>query len=549
MRRLRQPRYLIGSVVGVLYFYQVLFSRGGAGRLASRLSSGAESVVDALPALGAIAIVVMAGVEWAWPFRKRPPVAFSPSEEQFLFAAPLSDRALMRYLVLRSQLGILIIGAIMTAVSRPSSFARGAMLFVGLVIVIAVVQLHSAGIVLRRFPGAAPRRGGVIRFAPPLFVTAVLVALGAAVVTDWPRLTGVNGVAAMVDAARALATSGVAGTLLWPFVTLVRLPLADSAATLATALPVALGFLLANYAWTMTSGVEVQSLTAGARPAERPGHAQVAYKRRAPPFTLRPAGRPEIAILWKNLVMMGRGWSVAFLVPLLAFFVLLGAVLGQVAQARGGAAAFAVVCLVATVFTVVLGPSIAQGDLRQDLRHLEVLKIWPVRGAAIVRGELLAPFLVLSALAAVFISGATAFGTSLAAQTMGGAVGSISTGISAMLVAPSIILMQLTLQNAAALAFPAWVVTGPRRRAAGIDMMGQRMLTMAGLLAALTVCLVPPAIAGGLVGYGIYAVTGAVTVLPAAAVASAVIVAECVIGTEALGALLDRTDVSALDAE
>jgi hypothetical protein len=75
------------------------------------------------------------------------------------------------------------------------------------------------------------------------------------------------------------------------------------------------------------------------------------------------------------------------------------------------------------------------------------------------------------------------------------------------------------------------------------------MLTMAGLLAALTVCLVPPAIAGGLVGYGIYAVKGAVTVLPAAAVASAVIVAECVIGTEALGALLDRTDVSALDAE
>jgi hypothetical protein len=65
----------------------------------------------------------------------------------------------------------------------------------------------------------------------------------------------------------------------------------------------------------------------------------------------------------------------------------------------------------------------------------------------------------------------------------------------------------------------------------------------------LAVCLAPAAVTGVLVGYGIFAATGMLTIIPGAAVAAAVIVAECLVATEALGALLDRTDVSALDAQ
>ena len=50
------------------------------------------------------------------------------------------------------------------------------------------------------------------------------------------------------------------------------------------------------------------------------------------------------------------------------------------------------------------------------------------------------------------------------------------------------------------------------------------------------------------VGLAIYALTGTVALLPCAAVATIVIVVECWVATELLGAVLDRTDVGAIDA-
>ena len=38
-----------------------------------------------------------------------------------------------------------------------------------------------------------------------------------------------------------------------------------------------------------------------------------------------------------------------------------------------------------------MAPQILRIDMRQDLRHLELLKTWPVKASAVVRGELLWP--------------------------------------------------------------------------------------------------------------------------------------------------------------
>lgn len=547
LARLRQPRYAIGGLVAGLYFYQVFF-RSGGGRMAEQLARSSDNLFPALAAVAAIALVAFAAVEWLWPFRKRPPVSFSASEAQFLFTAPLSERALMRYLVIRSQVPVLILSAIMTLLFRPASMARGAALFAGLAIVMTVSQLHAAGIVLRRLPGPTAERSPLFRRAAQLFVAAVAVALAASIIGRWDQLTQVRELGPITDAVHDLATTGAAGGLLWPFVMLTSLPLAESPAAFFLALPIGLALLVANYKWAVGAGVPLDALVADRQLAEDAPAGATPVARGKAAFVLGGTGRPEVAVLWKNLTMMGRGWSAILLVRFLGIFVVMGVVMAQVASRNGAASAFAVVCIFAAIFTVMMGPWMARNDLRQDLRQLEVLKTWPVRGAAIVRGELLAPLLVLSGLVAVFLAGATAFGAALPAGAGRIATEPITYGVSALLMAPPIILAQLTLQNAAALTFPAWIVTGAPRRAVGLDVMGQRMLMVAASFLVLAVCLAPAALVGALVGYGIFAATGVLTIIPGAAVAAGVIVAECLVATEALGALLDRTDISALDA-
>ena len=48
---------------------------------------------------------------------------------------------------------------------------------------------------------------------------------------------------------------------------------------------------------------------------------------------------------------------------------------------------------------VLLGPQMLRNDLRQDLARLPLLKTWPVSGAALIRGEVLAPTVVATSFA------------------------------------------------------------------------------------------------------------------------------------------------------
>ena len=68
-------------------------------------------------------------------------------------------------------------------------------------------------------------------------------------------------------------------------------------------------------------------------------------------------------------------------------------------RARGLAQAIGLLATFAAVFAIVLGPQMLRIDLRQDLQHLELLKTWPVRAAAVVRGEMLWPAAVITTLA------------------------------------------------------------------------------------------------------------------------------------------------------
>jgi hypothetical protein len=125
-------------------------------------------------------------------------------------------------------------------------------------------------------------------------------------------------------------------------------------------------------------------------------------------------------------------------------------------------------------------------------------------------------------------------------------VNRVSYGLAALLIAPALILVQLLVQNAMAILFPAWVVVGATR-SRGVDVMGQRLVMQAGIWLTLLLAVVPAALVAGVVAAGVYWATGVLPVVLAAAVGAAVIFSECLLATEALGRALDRADVGSIE--
>ena len=113
--------------------------------------------------------------------------------------------------------------------------------------------------------------------------------------------------------------------------------------------------------------------------------------------------------------------------------------------------------------------------------------------------------------------------------------------------APSLALLNLTLQNGAALLFPAWVLSvgnpGPGR--GGIEMMGQQMVLLAGQMVAFVLALLPALLAGGVTfallrwGFG-----GWGAAFPASVMTALVLGLETALLVLGLSALWQRLDLS-----
>src|SRR5205823_4201127 len=124
---------------------------------------------------------------------------------------------------------------------------------------------------------------------------------------------------------------------------------------------------------------------------------------RATGLTLAPVGRPEFVFFWKNAVQMVRATTgvalLRYAVALTVIAVAASAAISSATQARGLAMTLCSLAIGVAGFSVVLGPQIVRTDLRSDLRHLDLLKAWPVASAAVMRGEMLAPGIALTGVA------------------------------------------------------------------------------------------------------------------------------------------------------
>ncbi len=262
-------------------------------------------------------------------------------------------------------------------------------------------------------------------------------------------------------------------------------------------------------------------------------------------FRLAPTGRPEVALVWKNVIAGQRVGGAGRLI----IAGLLGGLVAAVASGQGAPDPLANVrtlmaplCGGLAVLLCFIGPSAVRMDLRMDLPRLEQLRAMPLTGRQVVAAELAAPALLL---------GAAQVGLVLVAMVLAAWQGGpsaplwVAGGLGALCVLPAVTLGRLFVQNAAVVLFPAWLPPeGERVR--GIEALGQRLLTLAGTLVVVLLGLVPAALTGAVVGFGLEHLLGLdVWALPFAGLfAAAVLVAEVALGVVGLGRAFDRLDVS-----
>jgi ABC-2 type transport system permease protein len=255
-----------------------------------------------------------------------------------------------------------------------------------------------------------------------------------------------------------------------------------------------------------------------------------------------PSGRPAGAIVWKNVTGALREFRPRTLVVIAVLVLALGWSLGGVGGAGG---LVAVLCLALTAVVVLFGPLALRYDLRRDLELLDVLKSWPIPARDLIAAQVLAPALLVSAVACMGLLGA--FVASFGHAALLPVTQRAAYLIAALAAVPAVVLVLLLVQNAAVLLFPAWTTIGPDR-ATGFEAMGQRILIFVGTVFALFIAVLPATIVGGVVGIAVHAL-GANAGWTAAAwsvAGAATLAVECYLAVMVLGPVFERLETAGL---
>lgn len=552
LRRLREPRYLIGAAVGSAYLFFAVFGRMRSRRFTSARggrgpapSSFLPAFGVAGPALGGLALLGAAALSWLLPFSSGL-LEFTQPETNFLFTAPISRRSLLFYRLLRSQWAVLF-GAVIVAVTYPaasmSTRLRG---LISIWLILMICHVFFTGVTLSRArlrsDAAASRRAARL----PLLVTlgAVVTVIGEIAFRIWqqPILT----VDEAFNVLRAVSLNGPSHIVLLPFIAVVRPLFVESSLQFARVLPAALAIYAVTILWVLRADEafgEVAERLADAR-SSRSVKRVTAYQARPVAWTLALEGRPETVFVWKAALQTFRIVDQRVLIRgalILAWMTVAVVLFGR---ARGLAQGLGVLAAFGGAFVVFFGPQILRIDLRQDLQHLELLKTWPARPAAVVRGEIIWPATVVTCLA--WTLGAVAMFLSAAAFSRTGMPWRIAGGVAGMMLAPAVVLAQYAIHNAAALMFPAWIPLGGARPR-GVDAMGQRMIMLSATWLMLGFAVVPGALAGGVLWLAFYRLLGPWILIPSAAVATAILTLEVLMVTEALGPAYERLDIASVE--
>jgi hypothetical protein len=557
MRRLREPRYLVGAIVGAAYLYFSFFarlrSRSALSRTRGRTGGGGATSVSQVLQSGsgivAALFLVGAAIGWVLPFNSAM-LDFSDAEIAFLFPAPVTRRSLIVHRLLRSQLGLLFT-AVITSLVFPASAPFGRVRWaIAMWVILTTSRVYFTGVTLARGrllgDGGRARRSALV---PIAVIAAAVAVVGRALIAAFAGVppANVSDLAVRVEAALG---SGAAHAMLWPFLALARPLFTPWGLSFAIAIAWALGVLAATLAWVLQtdSALHEAAAHAAARRAEDRRTRSVApIKARATGLTLAPAGRPEGIFFWKSGVQTLRAGGVTmvrYLVPLVAISTVATSVALGALRMRGGAAAGFMTAVAVTMFVAILGPQVVRTDLRSDLAHLETLKTWPLRAADVIRGEMLWPSAMLIGIGWLAIACAAML--SFAAFPSVALMGRVTVASTAVLLLPALVAAQYLVLAAATVLLPAWVPIGDQRPR-GLDAMGQRLIMLFGVLVTVIAIMLPGAITGGILWLLLNRIIGDLAVIPAAIACTVTVAIIVAAGTEILGPLFDQMDITSVE--
>ncbi|MGD0261437.1 MAG: putative ABC exporter domain-containing protein [Verrucomicrobiota bacterium] len=557
IKRLKQPKYLIGGIVGGLYFYwyffRTLFRAPTRGQAFALLASPDSQAL--FESLGALILLIMVLLGWIIP-HQRAALTFTEAEVAFLFPAPISRRGLIHFKLLRSQTAILFTCLLLTLLSNRLG-GHAWIRALGWWLILSTLSLHSLG---ASFALTKLLDRGITAWQRRLAILALVLALAGTVIVwggktmpafDFSRLDDLQ---ALKNYLQQVLAAGPIPFLLYPFRLVVRPFFAPNALAFLYALGPALVLMLLHYAWVVRSNVafEEASVQASQKLAEkiaavRAGNWQAARKKprsKRPPFTLRPTGPPAVALLWKNLISAGQAFTLRIwiIVAVIAVCPTMGMTLTSGgAGLRSGLGFFAAMLM---FWTLLAGPQLLRQDFRQDLPLADLLKTYPLRGWQLALGELLAPAAILTGIQWLLLMMALGLVPKMPGAGLGWPFW-LGLGFGATLIMPMLNLILFQVPNAAALAFPAWF-QAVKGGAQGIEAMGQRLLFILGQLFVFLVALIPAAALGAGVFFLGKMLLGTALAIPFASIAAAIVLAvEAALGIMLLGWLFDRFDVSA----
>jgi ABC-2 type transport system permease protein len=551
LRRLREPRYLIGAMAGAAYFWFLIFRHGAAGN--GRIFLKTMSISPLVADLAGVVVLLLMILAWALPGDSGS-LDFSEAEIAFLFPAPLRRRDLVLYKILRAQPQALFSALIMTIIGW---WRQG--LFFGVYVCIAVLSIYFMLVSLGR---ARLRVAGFGFVARLIGVAGILAALSWLAVFELHTISfaGVKEPANFNEAAGIIKLFG--GVFQKPLIrTILFIPHLFASAAIPSSLAslaisslavIALGLAFYYIAAAINISFEEASIGASLKRASRRDRvgsqragSYVMFRRAPAPFRLHETGPVEIAVVWKNLIALVRNsiaWVVVF-AAILAFMLALALWTRQPTVMKS--IGFSLLCF-ASVFPL-LAPTVFTNDLRLDMPRLEVLKSYPISGERLIAAEIAAPLAVISLLEMLFATSA-----SVLIGIAGGATNAFSRSaatpqfiVAMLLLTLPVCAVQLLIRNAVPVLFPAWA-TRSKDEPRGFVMTGQRLVLLAGNLLVLGIALIPaalvflPSLWVAFHYFEGHPAFVAVATMPAVGV----LVAEIWFGVKALGAQFELIDVS-----
>ncbi|MFI5231978.1 MAG: putative ABC exporter domain-containing protein [Gemmatimonadales bacterium] len=518
IRRLRSPRYAIGMVLGLGYFWLVFARRGvRPAPHADGFAAAAGPTIQTVAAL--VVFVIIAGI---WIFGgDRSALAFSEAEVAMLLPAPVSRRTLIVYKLAQSQVVILINVAIWVFLLRRNALSSDPLVLAApaIWVIFTTLNLHRMGAALTRastveYRTAGTKRKWIVRVLGFAVAAAVIAALVAAPMDVLYRSGAAAPVAgdpfAFLHSFMEFLKSPGVQTVLYP-ARLVTAPLlAANGRAWAVAMVPALGIVLLHVWWVLSSDAAFEEAAALAS-TERAKRIEAIRSRRmtaAVPvkvsgkrtIALAPTGIPAVAIGWKNAISLMRSVQIGAVLRLPILLIGIAAFIGSKVGDPAG-----IIAIVAAILAI-LGPffvvQVLRHDLRSDMLHLPFLKSLPLAGADLVLAEVLSTALPMAAgqFALFALAGVAASMSTKAAHIPA----NVAIGV---LIASPLALVALdgaicTILNGTAVLFPGWIRLGPAG-AGGMEMIGQNMLSMITTFAAFVLMLLVPTLVGGAAWYAL----------------------------------------------